>query len=213
VGRKEEQVKKPSSPIRCALYVRVSTKDQECKTQVRQLTSCCRTRRWEVAQVFEDVGISGSQDSRPGLDDLMKKARQGEFDAVVVQRFDRFARSTQHLLQALQEFQSLGIDFISFSEGVDTSTPMGKLIYTFLAGIAEFERSLIRERVKAGIERAQEAGVHCGRPRVGFDVARAIKLSQEGLGVRRIAKQLGVSKSTIDRALRGVSKTPIPQLA
>jgi len=170
-----------SSPTRAAIYARVSTTDQTTKNQVRQLTSYCENRGLKVMEVFEDTGISGSQDSRPGLDALMKQARQGKYDAVVVWKFDRFARSTAHLLQALTEFQSLGVDFISFSEGIDTSSPRGKLIYTFLAGIAEFERSLIRERVKAGIERAQEAGIHCGRPRKGFDIARAVKLSQAGL--------------------------------
>ena len=204
---------KKSSSARVAIYARVSTTEQTTQNQIRQLTSYCENRGWKVVQVHEDTGISGSQDSRPGLDALMKQARQGKYDAVMVWRFDRFARSTAHLLEGLTEFQSLGVDFISFSEGVDTSTPMGKLIYTFLAGIAEFERSLIRERVKAGIERAQEAGIHCGRPRKGFDVAKAIRLSQDGLGVRRIAKQLKISKSVIHRALQGVPKPSVSQPA
>jgi len=213
MGRKEGKMSKSSSPTRAAIYARVSTTDQTTKNQTRQLKSYCENRGWKVVKIFEDRGVSGSQASRPGLDALMEQVRQGRYQAVVVWKFDRFARSTQHLLQALTEFQALGVDFVSCSEGVDTSTPAGRMVFTFLGAVAEFERSLIRERVKAGIERAQEAGVHCGRPRAAFDVGRAIKMKQEGLGVRRIAKQLGVSKSTIDRALRDVSKASLSQSA
>jgi len=199
--------------MKVAIYCRVSTSGQTTENQKRDLTRYCDSRDWPVAQVFEDVGVSGAKDRRPALDDLMRQAKQKKFNTVVVWKFDRFARSTQHLLQALTEFQALGVDFVSCSEGVDTSTPAGRMVFTFLGAVAEFERSLIKERVKAGIERAQAAGVHCGRPRAAFDVGRAIKMKQEGLGVRRIAKQLGVSKSTIDRALRDVSKASLSQSA
>jgi len=194
--------------MRIALYCRVSTSGQTTENQKRDLTRYCDSRDWPVAQVFEDVGVSGAKDSRPALDDLMRQAKQKKFNTVVVWKFDRFARSTQHLLQALQEFQALGIDFVSYSEGIDTSTPMGKMIFTFLAAIAEFERSLIKERVKAGIERAKAQGVHCGRPRVGFDVNKALRLKREGMSWSQLAKRMKVSVSTLRRTLTPLLKSP-----
>lgn len=125
----------------------------------------CKAREMAVFRVYDDSGVSGAVDQRSALDELFTDARRQKFDMVLVWRFDRFARSVTHLLHSLEEFRSLGIDFVSFTEGIDTSTPMGKMIFTFLAAIAEFERSLIRERVKAGIARAQAEGIHCGRPR------------------------------------------------
>jgi len=136
---------------------------------------------------------------------MMQDARRRRFDTVVVWKFDRFARSTQHLLTALQEFRDLGIDFVSCSEGIDTSSAMGKMVFTFLAAVAEFERELIRERVKAGLDRARDQGIILGRPRAGFDVATALRLKREGLGVRRIAKRVGVSASTVQRMLSGIN--------
>lgn len=194
--------------MRVAVYCRVSTNEQTTRNQKRDLLRYCESRKWDVAQVFEDSGVSGSVNVRPALDTLMKQARQHRFDGVLVWRFDRFARSTQHLLAALQEFQSLGIEFISFTEGIDTSTPMGKLIYTFIAGIAEFERSLIQERVRAGLARAKAEGIHCGRPRITVDVAKVRQLREQGVSIRDIAKAVGVGSGTVCRALAGVPKAP-----
>jgi DNA invertase Pin-like site-specific DNA recombinase len=192
---------------RCAIYCRVSTDAQNTENQKRDLLRYCESRGWEIFETFEDVGISGAKDDRPGLNALMKAAKQRQFTSVVVWKFDRFARSTQHLLRALEEFRALGIDFVSCSEGIDTSTPMGKMIFTFLGAIAEFERSLIQERVKAGIARAQEDGVHCGRPRVGFDVNTAIELKRQGLSWKKLSTRMGVSISTLRRVLTPLMST------
>ncbi len=129
-----------------ALYARVSTKNngQDPETQLLALREYASARKLEVFSEYVDVGISGSKDSRPALNRLMADARKRRFDAVLVARFDRFARSTRHLVLALEEFNALGVDFISLSESVDTSTPMGKMVYTLFASVAELERSLIR---------------------------------------------------------------------
>ncbi len=133
---------------RVALYARVSTKNsQDPETQLLALREYAQARGLEVFADYVDVGISGSKDSRPALNRLMADARKQRFDTVLVARFDRFARSTRHLVLALEEFNALGVDFISLSESVDTSTPMGKMVYTVIAAVAELERSLIRERV------------------------------------------------------------------
>ena len=138
-----------STPARVAIYARVSTKNngQDPETQLMALREYVQARKLEVFGEYVDIGISGSKDSRPALNKLMADAKKRRFDAVLVARFDRFARSTRHLVLALEEFNALGVDFISLSESVDTSTPMGKMVYTVIAAVAELERSLIRERV------------------------------------------------------------------
>lgn len=190
-----------SVKTKCAIYCRVSTTDQTTENQKRALLQYCESRDWEIVDTYEDKGVSGAKDSRPALDRMMKAARQRKFSTVVVWKFDRFARSVNHLLRALEEFRSLDVDFVSQSEGIDTSTPMGKMIFTFLGAIAEFERSLIQERVKAGIARAQDGGVHCGRPRVGFDVNAAIEMKRQGVSWSKLAKRMGVSVSTLRRVV------------
>lgn len=192
--------------MRVAFYCRVSTAEQTVENQLRELRRYCDSRGLKEVMVYKDEGVSGAKDRRLGLDNLMADARSRKFKMVIVWKFDRFARSTQHLLTALQEFHDLDIDFVSCSEGIDTSTAMGKMVFTFLSAIAEFERELIRERVKSGLERAKEEGVRLGRPRVGFDVAEAVRMQEEGLGVRRIAVRLGVSPSTVHRALKGLNE-------
>ena len=135
----------------------------------------------------------------------MADARKRRFDAVLVARFDRFARSTRHLVLALEEFNALGVDFISLSESVDTSTPMGKMVYVVIAAVAELERSLIRERVVMGLQRAKAQGKRLGRPRGSAqDVDKVKKLKSEGLSVRQIAEALQTSKSTVARLLLAV---------
>ena len=150
-----------------------------------------------------DLGVSGSKDRRPALDRLMKDARARKIDAVLVTRFDRFARSTRHLVTALEEFQALGVDFLSLGESVDTSTPMGKMIFTVLGAVAELERSLIKERVVMGLDRARKEGKPHGRPKRIFDREKARQLRADGQSLREIGKILGVSKSTLASALQG----------
>ena len=191
---------------KAALYARVSTNhSQDPETQLLALREYVRARHLEIAREYVDVGISGGKEKRPALDKLMRDARKRHFDAVLVARFDRFARSTRHLVLALEEFNALGIDFISLSESLDTSTPMGKMVYTVIAAVAELERSLIRERVVMGINRARASGKRLGRPSGSrADIEKISKLRGRGLSLREIASQTGVSKSTVSRLLKAV---------
>src|ERR1035438_4147261 len=147
---------------RAACYVRVSTGHQDYELQKRELTEFCKFKHWSIVEVFEDK-MSGSKDKRPGLDRMMLAARQGKFDVVVVWRFDRFARSTKHLLQALEEFREIGVDFVSQQEGIDTSTALGKALFTIVGAIAELELSIRKERCTAGIKHAQRHGTKSGK--------------------------------------------------
>lgn len=161
--------------MRAAIYARVSTHNgQDPEMQLRELREYCQRRGWYGVTEYVDVGISGAKEKRPELDRLLADAHRREFDAVVVWRFDRFARSVSHLLRALETFCSLGIDFVSLSEQVDTSTPAGKLVFTVLGAVAELERSLIVERVRAGLRNARAKGKRLGRPRRAVDPAAII---------------------------------------
>jgi len=188
--------------MKVALYARVSTVNgqQDPEMQLRELRAYCTRRGWEVSSEYVDR-IGGAKDKRPALDRLMADAHQRRFDAVVVWRFDRFARSVSHLLRALETFRALGVEFVSLSEQVDTSTPMGKMMFTVLAAVAELERSLIVERVKAGLRNARAKGKRLGRPRVSVSAAKIQELRAEGLTLREIAARCRVSKTTIIRAL------------
>src|ERR1700730_6819453 len=188
--------------MRTALYGRVSTNDkgQDVGMQVREFHEFCARRQWEVVDEYVDHGISGSKDSRPELNRLMADAKRRRFDAVIVYRFDRFARSTRHLVNALAEFSALGIQFISMHEGIDTSTPNGRLVFGIFASIAEFERDLIRDRVRSGLACASAMGNILGRPRVSVDVARIANLSGEGRTWTAIAKEMGIGEGTVRRA-------------
>src|SRR5215207_8537926 len=174
---------------RAALYMRVSTKghSQTTETQALALREYVGHRGFEIVHEYRDEGISGSKDSRPALDRLMKDARARKFDVVIVARFDRFARSVSHLLRALEEFSYLGVDFVSLSESVDTATPMGKMIFTVLGAVAELERNLIKERVQMGISRARKQGKQFGRPRVEIDPLQVVGLRSCGFSWNQIA--------------------------
>ncbi len=185
-------------PKRVALYVRVSTGEQNADLQVNELTEYAAFRKWETVETYADK-MSGAKDRRPALDRLMADAKRGKFDAVAVWRFDRFARSTSHLLRALEEFAALGTDFVSLKESIDTSTPTGKMIFTVLAAVAELERSTIRERVIAGQKAAKRRGVRFGRPMVEVDVEAVRKLRQKGLSWRSISTEMGVPKDSLIR--------------
>ncbi len=195
--------------MRAAIYARVSTANngQDPRVQTRELQEYCQRRGWAVAGEYVDIGISGTKEKRPELDRLMKEAHGRRFDAVVVWRFDRFARSVSHLLRALETFQALGIQFVSLSEQLDTSTPTGKMVFTVLGAVAELERSLVAERVKAGLRNARAKGQRLGRPPRDLDAAKIAKLRAQGLAWRAIAAQLGVGLATLHRAAGGRSKT------
>jgi DNA invertase Pin-like site-specific DNA recombinase len=190
--------------------MRVSTKGhgQTTDTQAVALREYAQRRGFDVVE-YRDEGISGSKDSRPALDRLMKDARARRFDVVIVARFDRFARSVSHLLRALDEFNHLGIDFVSLSESIDTGTPMGKMIFTVLGAVAELERNLIKERVQMGISRAQKQGKTLGRPRVEVDPLQVAGLRSRGLSWNQIAETLHVGRGTAERAFRSLSQKPL----
>lgn len=194
---------------RAAVYLRVSTTEQTVENQRLAVEQYCKLQGWNVAKVYEDVGISGAQDRREGLDALKADVAKGRYDVVLVWKFDRLARSTTHLLETLSLFHRYGTDFVSVTEAVDSSTPAGKMVLTFLGAIAEFEREIIRERVVCGLERAKSEGVRLGRPRVGFDVNEAVRLKKGGRSWTQLAKQLGVSSATLRRILPPLLKNPV----
>jgi DNA invertase Pin-like site-specific DNA recombinase len=188
-----------------ALYARVSTKNngQDPETQLVALREYVTARGLNIAEEYVDIGISGAKDRRPELERLMQEARRRRFDAVLVARFDRFARSVRHLVMALDEFNSLCINFISLSESIDTSTPMGKMVFTVIGAVAELERSLIQERVVMGLKRAKTQGKKLGRPEVQVNLKKAQKLRAEGLSYRDIGKELSVSHTKVRQLLNG----------
>jgi DNA invertase Pin-like site-specific DNA recombinase len=188
--------------MRTALYARVSTSGhgQTVEPQLLELREYCARRGWQIVGEYLDEGISGAKDSRPQLDRMMKDAIRRKLDAVIVWKFDRFARSVSHLLRALETFNALGIAFVSLSEQIDTTTPMGKMIFTVLGAVAELERSLIAERVRAGLRNARAKGKRLGRPRVAVDTARIAALRSQGLSWPAIARQMGLSVGTVYQA-------------
>lgn len=188
--------------MRAAIYARVSTKDQNCELQLRDLRAFCTARSFTVTREFVDVGESGAKNSRPQLNELMAAARKRQIDAVIVWRFDRFARSTKHLLLALEEFRSLGVQFISYQENIDTSTPLGQALFTIVSAVAQLERDLIRERVRAGLRNAKLNGKTLGRPTLTLDRGRINRLRASGASIRQIAAQLEISTATVHKALR-----------
>src|SRR5690348_13968731 len=182
------------------MYARVSTHNgQNPEMQINEIRAYCERRQWAVAGEYVDTGISGSKEHRPALDRPLSDCRKRKIDAVVVYRYDRFARSVGQLVNALEEFRSLGIDFVSLHEGVDTSTPNGRLVFGIFASIAEFERELIRDRVRSGLAAAKARGRQLGRPRVAVEL-RIAELRAEGRGWKAIAAELGVGVGTILRA-------------
>jgi DNA invertase Pin-like site-specific DNA recombinase len=186
--------------MRVAIYARVSTNNgQDPAMQTRELRDYIERRGWQLAGEYVDVGISGTKETRPELDRLMSAAHRRHFDAVIVWKFDRFARSVSHLLRALEAFQALGIHFVSLSESLDTSTPAGKMVFTVLGAVAELELSLIVERVKAGLRNAKAKGKRLGRPKAVLDIRRITALRAQGLGWKRIAADLGVGVGTVMR--------------
>ena len=183
-----------------ALYARVSTLDQNCDLQLADLRRYAR-QRFECLREYVDRGISGTQRHRPQLDVLVKDARKRMFDVVLVWKFDRFARSLKHLIDSLEEFRALGIDFISYTEGVDTTTPTGQLLFHVVGAVAQFERDLIVERVRAGMAHARAMGKRIGRPRAQVDLEQVVLFRNQGKSLREIARLLAVPVSRVRRAL------------
>lgn len=188
--------------MRVALYARVSTKDQSCELQLRDLRGYCAARGITDVREYVDLGVSGAKDSRPELNRLMDDARKRRIDAVAVWRFDRFARSTKHLLLALDEFRGLGVQFLSYSESLDTGSALGQAIFTILAAVAQLERDLIRDRVTAGVRNARAKGKVLGRPKRIFDIEKVRRLQAQGMSTRAIARELDVAPATIRERLK-----------
>jgi DNA invertase Pin-like site-specific DNA recombinase len=188
-----------NKPKRVALYARVSTLDkgQDPETQLVQLRQYSQARNFEIVTEYIDYA-SGTSEDRTQYKLMMDAAKKRKIDVVLVWRYDRFARSTQALVNALKEFQSLGIDFISYQENIDTTTPTGELIFHVMASLAQFESSLISQRVKAGMARAKAQGKHIARPPIAKELqAKIIELQQEGLSMNKISKTLGIAYGTV----------------
>ena len=187
--------------MRAAIYARVSTHaGQNPEMQLAELREYCARRDWEILGEYVDAGVSGARERRPELDRMLTVCRRRQVDAVVVYRYDRFARSLRQLVNALCEFDALNIQFVSLHEGVDTSTPNGRLVFGIFASIAEFERELIRERVRSGIAVARAQGKRIGRPRVAVDAARVAELRAQGRSWAEIAREMDVGLGTVHRA-------------
>ena len=194
--------------MRIVTYSRVSTLNQDTDMQTRELREYCARRGWDLVHEYVDEGVSGAKESRPALNSLMLDARKRRFDAIAVWKFDRMARSVTHLLRVLEEFRSLGIEFISLSESIDTSTPTGKMVFTVLGAVAELERSLISERVRAGLRNARAKGKTLGRPKCDVSRSEIQRLRAQGASWRVIGRNLGVSATTaFYSAKTGVKKT------
>ena len=190
----------------CAIYTRISTDMQKNDSQLFDLRRYAEQRGFEVYEEYCDI-VSGSKDSRPALNRMMDAAKKRKFDAVMVWKFDRYARSTRHLLSALEEFRSAGVDFISYQENIDTGTPMGIAMFTILSALGQLELDVTRSRVTAGLRAAKARGKKLGRPRVA-DSAAIMSLREKGMSAKDIAKSLGVSKSTVHAVLSSLQQTP-----
>jgi len=208
--------------MNAAIYARVSTSDQTCAMQLKELRPYVKARGWKLAGEYVDTGWSGAKASRPELDKLMQAARKREVDVILVWKLDRWGRSVANLVASLQELHSLGVRWIAITQGLDTdkSSPVGQLLIHMLSAVAEFERSLAQERIKAGLAAAQARGVHCGRPWKVVDKLRVAEMRAEGVSFRAIARKLGISLAKVQRTVSritadgrqaGVSKRPKPR--
>src|SRR5919197_1361524 len=193
---------------RAALYARVSTlSGQNPEMQLAELREYASRRGWAIASEYVDRGISGAKESRPALNRMMADAKRRKFDAVLVWKLDRFARSLKQLVNALAEMEALGVAFVSLRDNLDLSTPTGRLMFQIIGAMAEFERALIQERVRAGLRHARAQGKRLGRPGVIVEAKRIRELRAQGASLRTIARRLGVGLGTVHRTLAARSKT------
>lgn len=185
--------------MKAAIYARVSTQDQHCEVQLRELREYCKRRGWKKPAEYVDQGVSGSKASRPALDRMMRDASDRQFDVVLVWKLDRFGRSVLNLSQQIQQLDNYKVRFLATTQGIDTDSanPTSRLLLNILAAVAEFEREIIRERTRAGLARARELGKSLGRPKKLFRRDLVEELRAAGVSWRAIAKRLGVSLSTV----------------
>jgi DNA invertase Pin-like site-specific DNA recombinase len=201
---------------RAALYCRVSTIDQHPETQLIDLRQFAANKGFQIVGEYTDHGYCGARARRPGLDRMMDDARRHRFDVVVVWSCYRLARSTKHLLQVLDELNGFGIQFLSQREAIDTDGPLGRAIIVIISAIAELERSLIIERVRAGMRRARLEGRQIGRARLDLDRAQVIQDRRSGMSLTQVAKKHGISRASVCRLMKEASSTPetsVPALA
>lgn len=192
--------------MRVAIYGRVSTSDQNPESQLVALRTAAAQRGYQIVEEYVDQGYSGAKAKRPALDRLMRDAWGGKFQLVLVFRFDRFARSVRHLVSALEEFRSLKIGFISLSEQLDTSTPIGTAMFTIIGAMAQLERDIISERVSAGMRAARAAGITVGRPVRAIDLNEVGRLLAAGKSLREIARTLHIPRTTLTSKLRATDQ-------
>ena len=190
---------------RAAIYVRVSTPDQHVESQLYDLRELASQRGFEVVHEYEDRGVCGKKARRPGLDALMADARRKKFSVVLVAAFDRIARSTRNFLQVIDELDSMGIEFISRRENVDTSGPMGRLFVTIISAIAELERSLVVDRVKSGMRRAKLEGRQIGRSRLDVNREQIVHDRRSGMSLTKVAKKHCISRASVCRLMKGAN--------
>jgi len=187
--------------MRVAIYARVSTLNgQDPHMQTRELKEYCQRRGWPIEGEYVDLGVSGAKDSRPELNRLMSDAKRRRFDSILVWKLDRFGRSLRHLVNAIAELESIGVTFVSLTDNLDLSTPSGRLMFQVIAAMGEFERELIRERVRSGMRNAKEKGKSIGRPRSIVDSCEIERLRNSGASWRAIAKATGMSLATVHAA-------------
>jgi DNA invertase Pin-like site-specific DNA recombinase len=199
---------------RAAIYARVSTTDQDPDVQLRELRTFAERRGWIVAGEYVDHGVSGAKDSRPALNQLLTQVRKRKVDVVLVWALDRLGRSLKHLVTTIDEFGSLGVDLACYTQPIDTTTPAGRLTFSVLGAVAEFEREMCRSRVRAGIAKARAEGKRLGRPRTTLDLDAAQERLARGESVRAVARVLGTNHVTLRRALARVEAgTESPALA
>ncbi|NLH47245.1 MAG: recombinase family protein [Myxococcales bacterium] len=192
--------------LRVVFYTRVSTSAQTVDNQMLQLQQVAETRRWNVVGTYSDTA-SGARDRRPALDEMMKAVRRGQVDLISITALDRLGRDVRHLLTVVEELRQAGVGLFSLREGIDTNSPSGRMVMVIFSGLAEFELNILRERTVHGLQRARAKGVRLGRPpRVAVDVAEARRLIADGMSKKAVALHLGVPRTSLLRALNGVSK-------
>ena len=198
---------------RAAIYVRVSTDKQTIENQLRELHRIAERRGWEIVQEYRDAGISGAKrrEARPGLDEMLKDAQRRRFDVVMAWAIDRLGRSLIDLLGTIQTLEACGVDLYLDQQALDTTTPAGKLMFQITGAFAEFERSMIRQRINAGLKRAIEAGKQLGRPRIDPALEKRIQSQlRTGKGMLKIAAEFGVGSGTVQRIAREMTAVERP---
>lgn len=190
--------------MRIGIYARVSTTDQDCSQQLRELRDYAAARQWEIQGEYVDHGVSGMKDTRPAMNRLMEAARRRAVDAIVCWKIDRWGRSMPGFVASVQELRSLGVRFIAVTQGIDTdeSNPTARLMLNLLAAFAEFERELIVERTRAGLQRARRQGRIGGRPRLVVNRAKVVQMDADGMTTREIGEELDISAASVCRILK-----------